>query len=175
MISPYCCGRKVGPGIGLTATSENSVFEVRRLALGLADPARFELTTSAFGGQRSIQLSYGSAGAGPYATPGCACKPAGIAPLARLGSVERRGRSRAIKVHRKLARPRAAKGVTSLRSRSSGLRRREADRARQDVTAATARAHREGSELRPCSDLPVVIERWSPASARIPERCALAH
>jgi hypothetical protein len=32
-----------------------------KLLKRMADPARFELTTSAFGGQRSIQLSYGSA------------------------------------------------------------------------------------------------------------------
>ena len=44
------------------------------LNIKLVHPARFELTTSAFGGQRSIQLSYGCLGRN-IADVGCSCKP----------------------------------------------------------------------------------------------------
>ena len=41
--------------VGLNAISKNGYKSLKKMV----HPARFELTTSAFGGQRSIQLSYG--------------------------------------------------------------------------------------------------------------------
>ena len=46
-----------GDGVRSVACGHRS-----KLLKGMVHPARFELTTSAFGGQRSIQLSYGCAG-----------------------------------------------------------------------------------------------------------------
>src|SRR5579885_1460812 len=66
--SPYY-GIEVGIAANARRRFKGELGDVRRseFCTEMAHPARFELTTSAFGGQRSIQLSYGCPFAGPRA------------------------------------------------------------------------------------------------------------